>query len=82
MSTLVELQALRNAAAEIGNFTAPFGYVFVCTACGRRSLDKYGEQAFSRWWDESCVLNAALYPVDCLTLTEEGIVVALREPAA
>lgn len=48
--------------------------VYVCLACGKRSLDRYGRQAIDRSWDESCMLNAALCYVDALTF-EAGRVV-------
>lgn len=42
------------------NEYAPEGTVYVCGACGKRSRDRYGEQALDRGWDESCMLNAVL----------------------
>lgn len=36
---------------------APAGRIWVCGACGKTALDKYGED---RGWDESCMLNAVL----------------------
>lgn len=42
----------------IGNVAAEPAEVFVCTACGKVSVDRYGYQSISRGWDESCMLNA------------------------
>lgn len=42
------------------NEVAPDGAMYVCAACGKRSLDRYGEQALDPWWDESCMLNSIL----------------------
>jgi len=36
---------------------APPGRIWVCGACGKTTLDKYGGD---RGWDESCMLNAVL----------------------
>ncbi len=41
----------------MANDVAPEGFVFVCFACGKRSRDKYGNQAIDRGWDGSCMLN-------------------------
>lgn len=37
---------------------APPGKLWVCHACGKTARDQYGEEG---GWDESCVLNSALY---------------------
>lgn len=42
----------------MANEVAGDGEIFVCTACGKRSKDRYGDQAIDRGWDESCMLNA------------------------
>jgi transposase-like protein len=42
------------------NVEAPAGQVFVCSACGKRSKDRYGYRAIDAGWDESCMLNAVL----------------------
>ena len=42
------------------NEIAPEGKVWRCQACGKLSLDLYGDQALSWGWDESCILNAKL----------------------
>jgi hypothetical protein len=42
------------------NEIAPPGKVFECAACGKRSRDRYGNQAIDRGWDVSCVLNSVL----------------------
>lgn len=47
-----------------GNYVAPEGQIWRCGACGRLSRDRYGNQALSASWDESCFMNAVLcyYP--------------------
>jgi len=42
------------------NEIAPEGQVFVCSACGKRSKDKYGDQKIDRGWDVSCMLSSVL----------------------
>jgi hypothetical protein len=42
------------------NQVAPEGQVWVCAACGKRSKDRYGDQAIDRGWDVSCALNSVL----------------------
>lgn len=44
----------------MSNQVAKKGQVFVCGACGKRSKDRYGEQAIDRGWDVSCMLHAVL----------------------
>lgn len=44
----------------MSNAVAPAGTIYVCGACGKLSRDKYGMQALSRGWDESCMMNAVL----------------------
>lgn len=44
----------------MSNQVASKGQIFVRGACGKRSKDKYGEQAIDGGWDESCMLNAVL----------------------
>jgi hypothetical protein len=56
------------------NVVAPEGYVFVCMACGKRSHDKYGEQAISYGFDVACVLHAVLCREDSLVFGEHGLV--------
>jgi len=56
------------------NQLAADGQVWVCCACGKRSKDRYGEQAISRGWDESCMLNAVLCREDKLVLQGETVV--------
>jgi hypothetical protein len=52
----------------MGNEVAPEGKVWVCMACGKRSPDKYGLQAISYGWDESCMMNARLVEEDRLVM--------------
>ncbi len=42
------------------NIVAPEGQLWICAACGKRSKDRYGDQAIDRSWDVSCTLNAVL----------------------
>ncbi len=42
------------------NQVAPKGKLWICLVCGRRSLDKYGDQCIDRGWDVSCMLNSTL----------------------
>jgi hypothetical protein len=42
------------------NQIAPPGQVYVCSACGRRSRDRYGDQRIDCNWDESCMMHAVL----------------------
>ena len=37
---------------------APAGAIWVCSACGKTSRDRYGDPNSS--WDESCMTNAIL----------------------
>lgn len=40
---------------------APDDAIWVCSACGKTAVDRYGEHgAHSPMWDESCMLNAVL----------------------
>ena len=32
--------------------------IWVCLACGKRSMDKYGENPIDYGWDASCMLNS------------------------
>jgi hypothetical protein len=55
-----------------GTDIAPEGYVFVCRACGKTSRSRYGfdvagRSACSYGWDESCMLNCALYKIANIT---------------
>lgn len=53
---------------------APEGKLWVCCACGKTSTDLYGDHnnpvvervEISPGWDESCILNARLFPVGAL----------------
>lgn len=51
-----------------GTRLAPEGYEWVCQACGKKSRTKFGfddhdNSVADYGWDESCMLNAALVPV-------------------
>lgn len=60
------------------NEVAPEGCRWVCGACGKTSKDLYGEQAYSRGWDESCMLNAVLLAEENLVLSG-SIVVRIKD---
>lgn len=60
------------------NEVAPVGQIWVCTACGKQSRDRHGEQAVSKWWDVSCMLNSILCYEDKLVL-ENGVVTQVLE---
>lgn len=42
------------------NRKAHKGYVYQCVHCGKKSRDKYGMDAISYGYDESCALNCVL----------------------
>lgn len=44
----------------MANEVAREGEVFVCLVCGKRSKDRFGDQAIDKEWDESCFLNSVL----------------------
>lgn len=50
------------------NESAPKGKVWVCLACGKRSHDKYGDNAINRGWDVSCMMNSSLFEESRLVL--------------
>jgi predicted metal-binding protein len=49
--------------------------IFVCSACGKQSHDKNGDNPISKGWDESCVLHAVLCYEDSLNYDSEGLVI-------
>ncbi len=44
----------------MSNRKAPKGKVYFCTACAKRSRDKYGDKAIDYGWDVSCVMHCKL----------------------
>lgn len=50
------------------------GEIFVCGACGKTSLTRYGFEA-RNGWDASCMANAVLCRGDSLVKNEHGRVV-------
>lgn len=48
----------------MANELAEPGQIFVCTACGKTSVDRYGDLAIDPGWDESCMLHAVLCYAD------------------
>jgi len=60
----------------MGNQTAGAGEVFVCSACGKRSRDRYGFQAIDPGWDVSCALNAVLCDESSLVMENGRIIKA------
>jgi hypothetical protein len=65
-----------------GNAVAPEGFVYVCIACGKRSRDKYGDQASDYGWDESCMLHAHLARECDLVFDDSGRVKRIGGTAA
>jgi len=60
----------------MGNKIVGEGEVFVCSTCGKRSRDLYGEQAIDPGWDESCILNAVLCDESTLVIKDGRVVKA------
>jgi hypothetical protein len=53
--------------SKTGNRIAPDDSLYVCCACGKTSTTEYGfdetgKSTASPGWDESCMLNANLFP--------------------
>jgi hypothetical protein len=63
------------------NSQAPSGFVWVCRFCGKRSRDRYGDQAVDFGWDESCMMNALLVSETDLILDATGRVIGTKENA-
>jgi hypothetical protein len=62
-------------------FAGP-GEVFVCTACGKRSKDRYGDQAITDGWDTSCMTwSVRCREEDIVLFRENGRVKSFREGA-
>ena len=51
------------------------GQVYVCSACGKTSDDKYGDGKHSYGWDESCMMHAVL----CHEQKVDGVWQAVQE---
>ena len=71
--------------SEDGNIKAGDDEVWVCLACGKTSNYRYGfhdtdNVICSRGWDESCMLNCALYKKDQLEYND-SLVVSIKEGA-
>jgi hypothetical protein len=64
----------------VSNTVADQGLIFVCSACGKQSRDRYGDQAVSRGWDESCVLNAVLCVENSLVIVDGRAMAAVAAP--
>lgn len=58
------------------NQIAGEGEIFVCSACGKRSKDLYGNQAIDSGWDESCMLNAVLCDESTLVMKDGRVIKA------
>lgn len=48
--------------------------IWVCSACGKRSNDKYGIDYIDKGWDVSCFLNSFLCYEDTLVIENCTIV--------
>lgn len=57
---------------------APDGHLWVCLACGKTSVDPYGDRGSG--WDESCAISAYLYPRRALVMQGNRCVRILEEP--
>ena len=55
----------------MSNNIAPAGKLWVCHACGKTARDQFGEEG---GWDESCMLNSALYDVEKLVYEARRVV--------
>lgn len=55
------------------NAIAPKGQVWVCTACGKRSKDQFGEQNLDGGWDVSCTIHALLCYEDKLVIENDRV---------
>jgi hypothetical protein len=64
------------------NEVAGPGEVFVCSACGRRSKDRDGNQKIHSGWDTSCRTHAVKCREEDLVLDpQNGTVKALKKGA-
>ena len=70
-----ELRLEDPGGAMMDNEVAPKGAIFVCGVCGKRSRDRFGDQAIDRDWDVSCVLWATLVREDSIELGPHGRVI-------
>lgn len=54
---------------------ATAGSLWVCLACGKTAEDRFGiEGKHSKGWDESCMLNAQLFPESQLVYNDDRVV--------
>ena len=53
---------------------APEGAIWVCTACGKRSKDLYGDRG--SWWDESCMMHAILCEEASIAIDKRGGIIS------
>jgi len=58
----------------MSNIKAKKGEVFVCSACGKRSKDKYGDNMIDRGWDVSCMMNSVLCDEKSIKLKKGRVV--------
>jgi hypothetical protein len=63
----------------MANKTADPGNVFVCTACGKMSNDRYGTDPVSPGWDESCMLNSIELPKKNLIIRSNRVLRLVSE---
>src|SRR5512133_3022180 len=59
----------------MANKVAGRGKVYVCGVCGKRSKDRYGMQAISRGWEESCMSHCFLAYEKSLKFDDNGVVI-------
>ena len=68
-----------------GTDLAPEGHIYVCAACGKTSKSRYGfddhdRSVASHGWDESCMLNCALFREADVVRDERGRIVKVGDP--
>lgn len=66
---------------ESSNKSAPEGQVYVCSACGKRSKDRYGNERISPGWDISCFAHAVLCYENLIIIGEDGLVTKVPQGA-
>lgn len=66
----------------IEDYVAPDGYVWVCAACGKTSMERTGNHSNADYgWDASCFLNAVLVKQEDCVRGEDGRVSEVKEVA-
>ncbi len=58
---------------------APEGKLWVCMACGKTSIDKYGGRGSMHGWDVSCAMNCVLFKKELIIYGSDGRVTQITE---